>query len=74
MMHSIWLTHLFLFGDAAANVSNADCILNCGKELVPVCLPNADTYLHLPIVVRIKTSIGFRSDWIILYVQRYNLC
>ncbi|KAF8407098.1 hypothetical protein HHK36_006223 [Tetracentron sinense] len=38
----------------AANVSNVDCILNCDSELVSVCVPNAETYLHLPILVLVS--------------------
>lgn len=33
----------------AANVSNVDCILNCDKGSVSVCLP-AEAYMHIPIV------------------------
>ncbi|KAK7319947.1 hypothetical protein RJT34_04676 [Clitoria ternatea] len=34
----------------AADEANVDCILNCDRESMSVCLPNAESYLHLPMV------------------------
>ncbi|XP_044462878.1 uncharacterized protein C3F10.06c isoform X2 [Mangifera indica] len=33
-----------------AKVCNVDCIVNCDQESIAVCLPNADAYMHLPVV------------------------
>ncbi|XP_020215947.1 uncharacterized protein C3F10.06c isoform X1 [Cajanus cajan] len=35
---------------AAADATDVDCILNCDKESISVCLPSDDSYLHLPMV------------------------
>lgn len=42
---------------AAAAERNVDCILNCDQESITVCLSNAEAYLHLPMVVRIRAKI-----------------
>lgn len=42
-----------MFG-AAADVADVDCILNCDRESISVCLPSAEAYLHLPTVVSMK--------------------
>lgn len=34
----------------AANVCNVDCILNCDRESISLCLPDAEAYLHIPMV------------------------
>ncbi|KAF9586907.1 hypothetical protein IFM89_039884 [Coptis chinensis] len=31
-------------------LNEVDCVLNCDTEAVSMCLPEADAYLHLPIV------------------------
>ncbi|XP_031287828.1 tRNA A64-2'-O-ribosylphosphate transferase-like isoform X1 [Pistacia vera] len=33
-----------------AKVCTVDCILNCDQESITVCLPDADAYMHLPVV------------------------
>ncbi|KAL5572554.1 hypothetical protein UlMin_022151 [Ulmus minor] len=43
---------------AAANLSNIDCVLNCDLNSISVSLPDAEAYLHLPIVVAMKEKIG----------------
>ncbi|KAH1135832.1 hypothetical protein GLYMA_05G227000v4 [Glycine max] len=35
---------------AAADAADVDCILNCDQESISVCLPSAESYLHLPMV------------------------
>jgi len=35
----------------AADAADVDCILNCDQESISVCLPGAESYLHLPIMV-----------------------
>ncbi|XP_017440754.1 uncharacterized protein C3F10.06c isoform X2 [Vigna angularis] len=34
----------------AADAANVDCILNCDQESFSVCLPSAESYLHLPMM------------------------
>ncbi|QCD85237.1 uncharacterized protein C3F10.06c isoform X2 [Vigna unguiculata] len=34
----------------AADAANVDCILNCDQESISVCLPSAESYLHLPMM------------------------
>lgn len=36
--------------EAAANLSNVDCILNCDKESITVSRPYTEAYLHLPVL------------------------
>ncbi|XVE70496.1 hypothetical protein DITRI_Ditri10aG0077000 [Diplodiscus trichospermus] len=48
-----WLgsTNLALAASQVAeHASNIDCILNCDQRSISVCLPEAEAYLHLPIV------------------------
>ncbi|KAJ0091739.1 hypothetical protein Patl1_13335 [Pistacia atlantica] len=47
---STWLTLEFTMFDAVAKVCTVDCILNCDQESITVCLPDADAYMHLPVV------------------------
>ncbi|KAJ0030979.1 hypothetical protein Pint_13271 [Pistacia integerrima] len=49
---STWLIVEFTMFDAVAKVCNVDCILNCDQdqESITVCLPDADAYMHLPVV------------------------
>ncbi|KAK7358381.1 hypothetical protein VNO77_00308 [Canavalia gladiata] len=34
----------------AADAADVDCILNCDQESIAICLPTAESYLHLPVV------------------------
>ncbi|XP_022158493.1 uncharacterized protein C3F10.06c isoform X2 [Momordica charantia] len=48
-----WLgsTNLAVGSSQYVTASDVDCILNCDQESVSVCLPKAEAYLHLPMVM-----------------------